>query len=956
MSNSLISAASFTPELIESPSAWLGHLPFAAWVIQEVSPKIFVELGTHSGHSYSAFCQSVVEAGLSTKCYAVDTWQGDQHAGEYDDDIFIKFSEYHQEKYAAFSQLLRMKFDDAVNYFVDGSIELLHIDGLHTYEAVCHDFETWLPKLAPGAVVIFHDTNVRERDFGVWRLWEELQVIYPNNLEFLHSHGLGIIQINNAPKDKKLEWLLPNSPEKKRFINYFASLGSRQSDRFELVEIKQRAANLAQVFAEREGQIASLNHSLAEREGQIASLNHSLAERYGHIVNLNLAVAEIYSSTSWKFTLPLRMVGHLFKRVRRFAELVMYAIKLGGGIKNIIRKVIFRYRSEGFMCILRGYRTMVALGQLPPKSDLGGYDKNDYAEWIRRHDTVTASMRTVMHARIEAFPQKPLISVIMPVYNPKLKYLVAAIESVRQQIYPHWELCIADDASTDIAIRPILERYAKDDARIKIIFHEKNGNISAASNSAMELATGEWVALLDHDDILSEHALFWVADAINQNCEAMLIYSDEDKIDEAGLRFYPFFKSDWNIDFFYSLNMFSHLGVYRKDLLQAVGGFREEYNGSQDYDLVLRCIERIRVDQIHHIPRVLYHWRAHQGSTSQDSDAKPYAALAGKKALNDHFQRLNINALAECVDCGYRVKYVLPNNLPLVSLIIPTRNSLELLETCLGSILNKTSYPNYEILIIDNASDDLSTLKYLNNLQANDSRIRVIRDDRAFNYSALNNAAVKLAQGEIIGLINNDIEVITPDWLSEMVSHAIRPDIGAVGAKLYFPNDTLQHGGVIIGIGGVASHAHKFIQRESFGYFGRLKLVQNFSAVTAACLLVRKEIYEKVSGLNETDLKVAFNDVDFCLRVRKAGFRNIWTPYAELYHHESASRGLDDSPEKILRFTSECQYMQRQWANLIMNDPAYSPNLTLTHDDFSFAWPPRVELISSSGKSTLKDR
>ncbi|MBD3768323.1 MAG: class I SAM-dependent methyltransferase, partial [Gammaproteobacteria bacterium] len=269
----LISVASFSPDSLQSPNAWLGHLPFAAWVIQEVSPRIFVELGTHSGNSYFSFCQSVLEAGLSTKCYAVDTWQGDEHAGQYGDEIFAKVNAYHQEHYAGFSRLLRMTFDDALTYFADESIELLHIDGLHTYEAVRHDFETWLPKLAPGAVVMFHDTNVRERNFGVWRFWSELQDQYPNNLEFVHSHGLGVLQLNNAPSTKVLEWLQPDSPERQRLKNYFAALGSRQLERFELNELKQHAASLNQAVADRDGQIASLNQAVADRDGQIASLN-----------------------------------------------------------------------------------------------------------------------------------------------------------------------------------------------------------------------------------------------------------------------------------------------------------------------------------------------------------------------------------------------------------------------------------------------------------------------------------------------------------------------------------------------------------------------------------------------------------------------------------------------------------------------------------------------------------
>jgi glycosyltransferase involved in cell wall biosynthesis len=521
--------------------------------------------------------------------------------------------------------------------------------------------------------------------------------------------------------------------------------------------------------------------------------------------------------------------------------------------------------------------------------------------------------------------------------------LEGAIRSVQAQLYPNWELCIADDASTDKAIHSILEHYSIEDSRIKVVFRKENGHISAASNSALELVTGEWTALLDHDDLLSEQALFWVAEAINRNPEVQLIYSDEDKIDTVNRRFDPYFKCNWNLDLFYSHNMFSHLGVYRTDLLNDVGGFRLGMEGSQDYDLVLRCIERIRPNQIHHIPRVLYHWRMHAGSTAQSVETKPYAMLAGESSLNEHFQRRKIDAKVELIGHGYRVRYSLPAIPPLVSLIIPTRDKLQLIQACVESIITKTTYPNYEILIIDNGSVDIATLEYFNSLKA-DSRIRVVRDDQPFNYSALNNAASKLTHGEILGLINNDIEVISPEWLSEMVGIALQPGIGSVGARLWYPDLTLQHGGVILGLGAsrVAGHAHHQLPKRHYGYFGRASLTNSFSAVSAACLVIQKAIYEEIGGMNEVDLPVSFNDVDFCLRLHEKGYRNVWTPYAELYHYESASRGHENTPEKQARFNQEVQYMKQRWGDILLRDPCYSPNLTLDHADFSLAWPPRT--------------
>ncbi|MDD4913603.1 MAG: glycosyltransferase family 2 protein [Methylococcales bacterium] len=565
----------------------------------------------------------------------------------------------------------------------------------------------------------------------------------------------------------------------------------------------------------------------------------------------------------------------------------------------------------------------------------------NYRKWVKAYDTLTDDLRAAMREKIRDFKIRPLISVLMPVYNVNPQWLEEAIESVRGQIYPDWELCIADDASTNPAIRPILERYAREDRRIRVVFREQNGHISAASNSALSLAGGEWIALLDHDDVLTEHALFWVADAINKQPESRLIYSDEDRIDGEGLQSEPYFKCDWNQDLFYSHNMICHLAAYKTEIVRAIGGFRTGFEGSQDYDLALRFIETIQARQIVHIPRVLYHWRVHVESTAQSFESKPYAVLAGERAINDHLQRMGVNARCELLDYVYRVRYALPEVLPLVSLVIPTRNGLAFLRQCITSILDKTDYANFEILIVDNGSDDPDTLAYMRGLAA-DPRIKVIRDDNPFNYSALNNRAVKLAKGEIVGLINNDIEVISPDWLSEMVSHALRPEVGAVGARLWYANDTLQHGGVIIGIGGVAGHSHKNLPRDQHGYCGRARLTQALSAVTAACLLIRKSVYEEVGGLNETDLQVAFNDVDFCLRVREAGYRNLWTPFAELYHHESATRGYEDTPEKLARFQTEIRYMQGRWGDGLKYDPAYSPNLSLEDEQFGFACPPRV--------------
>ena len=529
----------------------------------------------------------------------------------------------------------------------------------------------------------------------------------------------------------------------------------------------------------------------------------------------------------------------------------------------------------------------------------------------------------------------------MPVYNTPARWLKRCIESVLEQSYSHWQLCIADDASTLPHVRQILDHYAHRDPRINVMYRTTNGHISDASNSALELAQGEYVALLDHDDELHLSALAEIASAIQQNPEWKLIYSDEDKIDEDGKRYGPYFKPDWNYDLLLSQNVFSHLGVYKTSLIREVGGFRKGYEGSQDHDLVLRCLEKINPSrELGHVPRVLYHWRAISGSTALAMGEKSYAIDAGVRAIRDHLGRLGRDATVAATDGNqYRVRYALPPCPPKVSLIIPTRDKVELLRKCIASILELTSYPNYEILVIDNQSRELATFAYFSELRS-EPRVRVISYDAPFNYSAINNFGVSSATGSIIGLINNDTEVINAGWLEEMVSHALRPEVGAVGAMLYYPGGAIQHAGVLLGIHGVAGHAYAHKPRGHVGQCARALLVQSMSAVTGACLLIRKEIFEQVSGLDDR-LQVAFNDVDFCLRVRQAGYTNVWTPFAELYHQESASRGLYDTAEKQAQFDKEVKFMVDRWEKELAADPAYNPNLSLTGEPFSLAFPPR---------------
>lgn len=627
----------------------------------------------------------------------------------------------------------------------------------------------------------------------------------------------------------------------------------------------------------------------------------------------------------------------LFQFLRKIIRLILILsqyIERLGGLRSAIQHLLYLLRKEGIRSLAEKWQRL--------KKHRDTYcNRNNYAQWISNYDRLLETTKADIQNKIAAFVCPPRISIVMPTYNSSILFLKQALDSVINQLYPHWELCIADDASSDLEVIQLLQSYEKKDNRIRVIYRDKNGHISKASNDALALATHEFIALMDHDDLLPLDALYYVAEAILKHPHAGLIYSDEDKIDIEGNRHTPHFKPDWNPTLFLSNNYICHLAVYRTDLIRKVGGFRPGLEGAQDYDLTLRCIQHLDPTQIVHIPKVLYHWRAHSGSTALALDQKPYFAESGRVALQDYLKNCGISGTVEHTGIAYRLHYTLPTPPPLVSIIVLTRDKYSLLHQCIESILQLTTYENYEILIVDNDSTDIQTLDYLKKLE-NHANIRIYRDPQPFNYSALTNNAVKYAKGSFLCFLNNDIQVISPDWLNEMCSLALQPSIGAVGAALFYPNETLQHGGIIVGGGGIASHAHRKFPRKDPGYMSRKASRSNFSAVTAACMVVKTDVFQKMGGLNEQDLKIAFNDVDFCLRLIEAGYRNVWTPYAELYHHESASRGLDTTPEKKARFLKEMDYMQKRWAHLLSTDLAYNPNLTLEYEDWSLAWPPRA--------------
>lgn len=1029
--------------------SWHMHIPFAFTLIQMVQPRVLVELGTHKGDSYCAFCQAVDTLGLESNCYAVDTWEGDEHAGFYSSEVLDELRSHHDPRYARFSTLLQMTFDQAADNFKAGSIDLLHIDGLHTYEAVKHDFENWLPKMSERGLVLLHDVNVHEKDFGVWAFWEEIKARYPlTNFEFKYGNGLGLVALGSIVPEP-LEVLFQGGESVVLLTKYFSWLGEKtarlserlwhldnvERDRAKViaimnenillneslkVQLKAMEQSRDQIIKEHDQVIkerSRLAKELSESQAQLQRLQqfweNQSKELYrqpeqvqsrlqSQLEQVQSELRALKSTNTVRFS---RAAGVMVKSSRQLlrdikgspiiggidiptpnstiegslkvsgwavarrgiiqqVEVLLDNYHLGKAHYGVMRPDVVAARPlqvaadcgftgefslEGFGITL-GSKTLTVLVsdnrgnvqeyscpvqlQPPPKKVSSHNNLTAHEQWIKINEPGEAEL-IEQREQAQELGYKPLISLITPVYNPSPAVLQATIESVLRQTYSNWELCLVDGASHNPAIRRILAAYAAQDSRIRVKFLDENLGIAKNSNEAIRMANGEFIALLDHDDEIAPNALYENALLLNSYPEADMIYSDEDKLNPEGQRCEPFFKPDWSPDLFRSQMYTCHLGVYRAGLIKDLDGFREGFEGAQDYDLVLRLVERTK--QIYHIPKLLYHWRMTEVSTALNPQNKLHAQEAQVKAVQEHCERLGMeaNAAPGQVQHTVRVKYQL-EHYPLVSIIIPTRDQVTILRQAIDSLSTLTTYPNYEIIVVNNDSVEPSTLEYFETL-VQKARTRVIDYPGVFNFSAINNFAATQAEGELLLFLNNDIEVINPDWLEALVEHAMRPEVGAVGARLLYPNGSLQHGGVIMGIGSVAGHSHKYLPVDEAGYFSRAKVIQNFSAVTGACILTKAELFHKLGGFNSQVLPVAFNDVDYCLRLRERGYLIVWTPYAELIHHESISRGTDEAPEKAMRFHREGQYMRRRWPEVIKDDPYYNPNLTLETEGFAIA-------------------
>lgn len=594
-----------------------------------------------------------------------------------------------------------------------------------------------------------------------------------------------------------------------------------------------------------------------------------------------------------------------------------YIAKING--KNI-RKAGSYIRRNGFRQFVKRLRKVVERDQI------------DYNVWAKNH---SATAEELEKQRQTHFEYEPKISLIVATFNTPLEYLKEMVDTVVEQTYSNWELCIADGSTNDSVQEYVKEHYG-DNEKIKFTRLDDNYGIAGNMNKAMELATGDFIALYDHDDTLTLDALYENVKVLNENPELLIIYSDEDKTNLDGTHlFKPHFKPDFNFDLLCSSNYICHFLMVKKTLIDEVGPLNSEYDGAQDYDFVLRCTDAAGPERIHHIPKVLYHWRFHDDSTAANPESKMYAFEAGKRAIQDFYDRKGIHAKVDhSQNLGmYKSTYILDTK-PLVSIIIPNKDHIDDLSRCINSLKEKATYQNYEIIVVENNSTEKSTFNYYKEIEK-ENNIKVVYWDDEFNYSAINNFGVKHAKGEYIWLLNNDTEVINEDIIEQLLGYCMREDVGAVGARLFYPDDTIQHAGVVIGMNGIAGHLFVDEPANSYGYFGRIISAQDLSAVTAACMMVKREAFEEVGGLTE-ELKVAFNDIDFCLKLGKEGYKVVYNPYAQMYHFESKSRGQENTLDKMDRFNSEIKFFEERWTDILKNgDPYYNPNLSLKYNDYS---------------------
>jgi len=990
-------------------SAWLEHGPFLAWLIEVLRPECFVELGCHTGYSYFTACQSVKRLGLPTSCYAVDTWRGDEHSGFYGEEVFDAVKTWNDGHYRAFSQLIRATFAEALHLFPDQSIALLHIDGRHFYSDVAADFEAWETKLTSNAIVLFHDTNVRDRDFGVWKFFGELSLRFPT-FEFLHGSGLGVVAVGAVPP--QLAPFLGGSSETVAFLRAaYSALGEAVSQRWKLRELSATLNRSNAAFSAAEANVQALTYAVREADRRVAdqqaalisaeanskSLADGLAalqsekaylqdqnavleaqnlerqaekadleaqlehvsqagrldvkrrdcqeqrirQALGQAEKLRFDVVELerrvnhldgevarrqelidamYASTSWRVSGPVRWAGIRLATLIRKARTVRSLYRRVGGLSGFVALGLDEYRlqrASGAASALRApvIREMAVHEDRDPYEDIA---RQMFAEQQAEIDRIKAI------ASIGEFARRPLISVIMPVYTTPLQWLRRAIESLQEQYYENWELCVVDDCSPSDEQRNLLEAMATDDSRIRLQVMEKNSGISAASNVALAMARGEFVALLDHDDELTKDALYWIASEINSQPDADFIYTDECKIDAAGDRLFHFiFKPDWSPEVLFNSMLTGHLTVYKTNTVRDIGGFRSKYDFSQDYDLALRMSEVAH--SVVHVERILYLWRAIPGSAA--SGGKSYARESNVAALNDALRRRSIPGVAIPLEHANCVRVELPDEPPLVSIIIPS-DSIQNLRTALDAIRARTSYPNFEVLVVCNGP----LAERLKDEYIDVPQFAFVHYNKKYNFSDKCNEGAQAANGKFVVFFNDDVCPAQPDWIERLIEFLYVPGVEGVSPQLLHENDTIQYAGMISGTPGLVGTAYNNIPRDSGDSFLTMhRYVRDVSVLSGACCALRRDVFLRVGGFDALNTPDGHSDMDLSYKLVQAGFRCVYTPYSVLYHIGNHSWHARSGKYKADIF------MLKRWGAYVSRDPHFTASMKrVLYRDFPF--------------------